>query len=135
AAAARGRRRPARRSLDRSRCRGGPARAAAARTGRCGHEACRRARGRARQESTRANERAAAAELERARLGGEGQIRMLHVEEPEREQVEREARELTEEAERLAVLAAEAGEAARLAAADNGARRAAVLDADLVRRV
>ena len=60
---------------------------------------------------------------------------MLHVEEPEREQVEREARELTEEAERLAVLAAEAGEAARVAAADTGARRAAVLDADLVRRV
>ena len=71
----------------------------------------------ARQESTRANERAAAAELERARLGGEGQIRMLQVDEPEREQVEREARELTEEAERLAVLAAEAGELARAAAA------------------
>ncbi len=89
----------------------------------------------ARQESTRANDRAAAAELERARLGGEGQIRMLHVEEPEREQVEREARELTEEAERLAVLAAEAGEVARVATADTGARRAAALDADLVRRV
>ena len=74
----------------------------------------------ARRESTRANERAAAAELERARLGGEGQIRMLHVDEPEREQVEREARELTEEAERLAVLAAEAGEMARVAAADTG---------------
>jgi chromosome segregation protein len=92
----------------------------------------------ARRESTRANERAAAAELERARLGGEGQIRMLQVEESEREQIEREARVLTEEVERLAALAAEAGEAARLATAaqaDTGARRASVLDADLVRRL
>ena len=89
----------------------------------------------ARKDSTRANERAAAAELERARLGGEGQIRMLHVDEAEREWVEREARELTEEAERLAALAAEADEVARSAAAEKGPRRAAVLDADLVRRV
>ncbi len=89
----------------------------------------------ARLESTRANEGAAAAELERARLGGEGQIRMLQVDEHEREQVERDARELTEEAERLAVLAGEAAEVARVAAAETGARRAAVLDADLVRRV
>jgi chromosome segregation protein len=92
----------------------------------------------ARRESTRANERAAAAELERARLGGEGQIRMLQVEEAEREQIEREARVLTEEVEQLAVLAAEAAEAARLAAAaqaDTGARRTSVLDADLVRRL
>ena len=35
----------------------------------------------ARRESARANERAAAAELERARLGGEGQIRLLQVDE------------------------------------------------------
>jgi chromosome segregation protein len=92
----------------------------------------------ARRESARANERAAAAELERARLGGEGQIRMLQVDEAEREQVERDARELTGEAERLLALAAEAGEAARVAAAaraETGARRAKVLDADLVRRV
>ena len=89
----------------------------------------------ARQESTRANECAAAAELERARLGGEGQIRMLQVDERERDQVEREARELTEAAERLAVLATESGEAARIAIADTGARGVSVVDADLVRRV
>jgi chromosome segregation protein len=92
----------------------------------------------ARQASTQANERAGAAELERARLGGAGQIRMLQVDEAERGQVELEARELTEEAERLAEAAAEASEAARTAAvaqADTGARRATVLDADLVRRV
>ena len=40
------------------------------------------------------------------RLGGEGQIRLLQVEESERAEVEREARELTEEAERLAANAA-----------------------------
>jgi chromosome segregation protein len=91
----------------------------------------------AQSESTRANERAAAAELERVRLGGEGQIRLLQVDEAEREQVERHARELTEEAERLAAAAVEASEAARAAAvaqADTGARTS-VLDADLVRRV
>jgi chromosome segregation protein len=92
----------------------------------------------ARRESSDANERAAAAELERVRLGGEGQIRLLQVDASEREQVEREARDLTEEAERLAGTAAEAAEAARLAAgaaADTGARRESTLDADLLRRV
>jgi chromosome segregation protein len=91
----------------------------------------------ARRESARANERAAAAELERARLGGEGQIRLLHVDAAERDQVEREARELTEAAERLALAAAEAAESARtaaLATSDSGSR-AAALDADLLRRV
>jgi chromosome segregation protein len=91
----------------------------------------------ARRESARANERAAAAELERVRLGGEGQIRLLQVDAGEREQVEREARELTEEAERLATEAAAAADAARSAAiaqADTGARRPS-LDADLLRRV
>ena len=79
------------------------------------------------------------AELTRVRLGGEGQIRLLHVDESEREQVEREARQLTEEAERLAAAAAEAGEAARSAAAaqaaTTGARRAAARDVDLLRRI
>jgi chromosome segregation protein len=92
----------------------------------------------ARRESSDANERAAAAELERVRLGGEGQIRLLQVDASEREQVEREARDLTEEAERLAATAADAAEAARLAAgaaADTGARRESTLDADLLRRV
>ena len=93
----------------------------------------------ARGASTTANERAGAAELTRVRLGGEGQIRLLHVDESEREQVEREARELTEEAERLAAAAAEAGEAARSAAAaqaaTTGARRAAARDVDLLRRI
>ncbi len=92
----------------------------------------------ARRDSSRANERAAAAELERVRLGGEGQIRLLQVDELEREQVEREARELTEEAERLAATAAEAADAARAAAiaqADTGTRRTSALDADLLRRV
>ena len=93
----------------------------------------------ARAASTTANERAGAAELTRVRLGGEGQIRLLHVDESEREQVEREARELTEEAERLAAAAAEAGEAARSAAAaqaaTTGARRAAARDVDLLRRI
>ena len=93
----------------------------------------------ARRASTTANERAGAAELTRVRLGGEGQIRLLHVDESEREQVEREARELTEEAERLAAAAAEAGEAARSAAAaqaaTTGARRAAARDVDLLRRI
>ena len=92
----------------------------------------------ARAASTTANERAGAAELTRVRLGGEGQIRLLHVEESEREQVEREARELTEEAARLAATAAEAGEAARDAAAAQaatGARRAAARDTDLLLRI
>ena len=93
----------------------------------------------ARAASTTANERASTAELMRVRLGGEGQIRLLHVDESEREHVEREARELTEEAERLAAAAAEAGEAARGAAAaqaaTTGARRAAARDVDLLRRV
>ncbi len=92
----------------------------------------------ARAASTRANERAAAAELARVRLGGEGQIRILQVDESERDEVERDARELTAEAERLAAAAAEAGEAARAAAtaqAATGARRAAALDADLLRRI
>ena len=92
----------------------------------------------ARRASTQANERAAAAELERARLGGAGQIRTLQVDEAEREQVEREARELTEVAERLAQAAADASESARtatVAQADTGVRRRAALDADLLRRV
>jgi len=92
----------------------------------------------ARAASTRANERAAAAELARVRLGGGGQIRLLHVDESERDEIEREARELTEEAERLGRAAAEAAEAARSAAAAqtaSGAGRAAGLDADLLRRV
>ena len=93
----------------------------------------------ARAASTTANERAGMAELTRVRLGGEGQIRLLHVDESEREQVEREARELTEEAEQLAEAAAEAGEAARSAvaaqAATSGARRAAARDVDLLRRI
>ena len=91
----------------------------------------------ARRESAGANERAAAAELERARLGGEGQIRLLQVDAAERDQVEREARELTEAAERLALAAAEAAESARtanLAASETGSR-ARNLDADLLRRV
>ena len=79
----------------------------------------RRARRRRRRTSG-----AGTAELTRVRLGGEGQIRLLHVDESEREQVEREARELTEEAERLAAAAAEAGEAARSAAAAQAATRA-----------
>jgi chromosome segregation protein len=78
-----------------------------------------------------ANERAAAAELERVRLGGSGQIRLLAVDESEREAIEREARELTVEAERLAVLAAEAHDAVAAA----GGRRSRSLDADLLRRV
>ena len=92
----------------------------------------------ARTVSTTANERAGAAELSRVRLGGEGQIRLLQVDEAERDSVEREARELTAEAERLAVVAAEAGEAARSAAvaqAATGALRAAARDVDLLRRV
>ena len=92
----------------------------------------------ARAASATANERAGAAELTRVRLGGEGQIRLLHVDEAERDAVEREARELTAEAERLAVVAAEAGEAARSAAAAQaatGALRAAARDVDLLRRI
>ena len=60
----------------------------------------------ARAASTTANERASTAELMRVRLGGEGQIRLLHVDESEREHVEREARELTEEAARRAPVVA-----------------------------
>ncbi len=92
----------------------------------------------ARREAARANERAATAELTRARLGGAGQIRLLDVPEGARAEVEREARELTAEAERLAALAAAASEAARAAAAsaaDGGARRAPSVDPDLLRRV
>ncbi len=89
----------------------------------------------ARAASTRANERAAAAELERVRLGGEGQIRLLHVDEAERDQIERDARELTDEAERRSRAASEAADAARAAASAQGERRRAALDADLVRRV
>jgi chromosome segregation protein len=92
----------------------------------------------ARSLSADANRRAAAAELTRVRLGGEGQIRLLQVDESERPEVEREARDLTDEAERLAAQAAEAAEAARNAAAAQaatGARRAAVGDPDLLRRV
>ena len=92
----------------------------------------------ARREAARANERAAAAELLRARLGGEGQIRMLQVDEAERAEVEREARELADEAERLADAATALADTARSAgsaAAETGARRAATLDPDLLRRV
>ena len=89
----------------------------------------------AREASARANERAAAAELERVRLGGQGQIRLLQVDEAEREQVERDAQELTEEAERRSRAASEAAEAARVAAAAQGRQRRMTLDADLVGRV
>ena len=89
----------------------------------------------AREASARANERAAAAELERVRLGGQGQIRLLQVDEAEREQVERDAQELTEEAERRSRAASEAAEAARVAAAAQGRQRRVTLDADLVGRV
>ena len=85
----------------------------------------------ARRASAHANERAAAAELERARLGGSGQTRLIDVGEDERAQVEGEARELTTEAERLAVLATEAHDAVAAA----GSRRGSGLDADLLRRV
>ena len=91
----------------------------------------------ARREAARANERAAAAELLRARLGGEGQIRLLDVDECERAAVEREAAEVAAEAERLAETATQLAEDARVAgvaAADTGAKRA-TLDADLLRRV
>ncbi len=101
-----------------------------ARVGALEHEAGR--------EASRANERAAGAELLRARLGGEGQIRMLHVDESERDTVEREARDLADEAERLLHVASELAETARdagSAVAETGARRAATLDADLLGRV
>ncbi|HWN21183.1 MAG TPA: AAA family ATPase [Gaiellaceae bacterium] len=91
----------------------------------------------ARREAARANERAGAAELLRARLGGEGQIRMLDVDESERLTIEREARDLAHEAERLAQVATELADTARSAgsaAAETGARRATI-DADLLRRV
>ena len=92
----------------------------------------------ARAASAGANNRAAAAELARVRLGGEGQIRLLHVDEADREEVEREARQLTEAAGRHAAAAAAAAEAARRAAAAQaatGARRAAAADVDLLRRI
>ena len=91
----------------------------------------------ARLESARANEQAAAAELERARLGGEGQIRLLQVDESERGQVERDARDLTEAAEKLALAAAEAADAARTATLDSSdpGARAKALDVDLLLRV
>ena len=92
----------------------------------------------ARREAGRANESAAGAELLRARLGGEGQIRLLHVDESERDIVEREARDLAEEAERLARTASELSNAARIAGsavAETGARRDGTVDADLLRRV
>jgi len=85
----------------------------------------------AQRSAARANERASAAELERVRLGGEGRIRLLDVEGADREQVEREASELTAEAARLAAAAAAAADA--LAA--TGSRRSGALDADLLRRV
>ena len=122
---------PLRARVDAGTERAGQLAAELARVGALEHEA--------RAASTAANERAGTAELTRVRLGGEGQIRLLHVDESEREQVEREARELTEEAERLAAAAAEAGEAARSAAAaqaaTTGARRAAARDVDLLRRI
>ena len=89
------------------------------------------------QAANGANDRAAAAELARVRLGGEVQLRVLDVPEAEREQVEREARELTEEADRAAVAAAEATDAAArisASAAELGARRPA-LDVDLLGRI
>ena len=91
----------------------------------------------AQREAAQANERAAAAELARARLGGEGQIRLLEIGEAEREQIERHARDLLDEAERAAAAAAETAEAARsasAAAAELGSRRPNV-DVDLLRRV
>jgi chromosome segregation protein len=91
----------------------------------------------AQREVTRATERAAAAEIIRARLGGDGPIRLLGVAEADREQVEREARELAEQADRAAATAAEAAAAAQkaaAAAAEAGARRSGA-DADLLRRV
>jgi len=91
----------------------------------------------AQREVTRASDRATAAEVIRARLGGEGQIRLLEVGDVDREEVEREARELAEEAERAAMVASEATEAARkavAAAAETGFSRATV-DSDLLRRV
>ncbi len=101
-----------------------------ARVGALEHEAGRAA--------AQANERAASAELVRARLGGTGQIRLLEVPEVDRVEVEREARELTDEAERLAEVAGLASDAARAAARsamDNDARRAPRVDPDLLRRV
>ncbi len=89
------------------------------------------------QAAAHANERAAAAELVRVRLGGDGQTRVLEVPEAEREHVELDARELTEEADRAAAAAADAADAAgRIAAsaAELGARRP-TLDVDLLRRM
>ncbi|MCP9485116.1 MAG: AAA family ATPase [Gaiellaceae bacterium MAG52_C11] len=113
---------------------------AAERAGRLGTELARvgALEEQARREAAQANERGAAAELVRARLGGAGQIRLLEVSEDDRAEVEREARELTQEAERLAAEAADASELARSAsasAADTGARRTPSLDPDLLGRV
>ncbi len=116
------------------------AEAGAERAGTLGAELARAAalEHEARRAASEANQRAAAAELARARLGGSGQIRLLEVAESDREVVEREARELTGEAERLAAAATEASESARIAAgsaADGGARRTPSVDPDLLRRV
>ncbi len=91
----------------------------------------------ARAESARATACAAAAELDRVRLGGEGPVRTLAAGEDERPRIEREARDLTEAAEHLAAAAAEEAEAARSAAGQVGASAGtgAALDPDLVRRV
>ena len=91
----------------------------------------------AQREVTRANDRAAAAEVARARLGGEGPIRLLELVEVDREQVERGARQSTEEAERAAVAASEAAEATRKASAAAGATGAprSTVDGDLLRRL
>ncbi len=91
----------------------------------------------AQQAAAAANERASAAELARARLGGEGQTRALDVPESEREQVERAASELTEAADRAALAAAEAADAAGRAAAraaELGVHGPA-LDVDLLARI
>ena len=101
-----------------------------ARVGALEHEAGRAA--------AQANESAARAELVRARLGGTGQIRLLEVPEADRVEVEREARELTNEAERLAEVAAVTADAARTAArsaVENDGHRAPRFDLDLLRRV
>ncbi len=79
----------------------------------------------------------------RARLGGEGQIRMLQVDEAERAEVEREARELADEAERLADAATAArangaerrlGSSARQVRGARGRRSTPICSARLARR-
>ena len=81
------------------------------------------------RKGRRARERAGGrGRLERARLGGAGQIRLLEIDESTRAPLEAEARELTDEAERLATAAAEAAELARSASgarADAGGARLA----------